>query len=117
MEARDQLEQPFRKEYDALLEEVLKLQERVKEIKKHNADIKLQNYNAEICERYLNQYDEMKEFDEEPFLAMIDSIKVIGKNRLLYNFKNGYTADVEIIDYYIRNDEIGEVKVYVSIEC
>ena len=32
-----------------------------------------------------------------------------------YNFINNYTADVEIIDYYARNDKIGEVKVYVSI--
>ena len=39
----------------------------------------------------------------------------MSKNKVLYNFINGYTADVEIIDYYAKKDEIGEVKVYVSI--
>lgn len=117
MQARDQLSAPFKKEYDALIEEVLKLQERAREIKKHNADIKMHNYNAEICEKYLAQSEEMKKFDEQTFLAMIKDIKVMSKNRILYNFKNGYTADVEVIDYYIRDDEIGEVKIYVSTEC
>ena len=38
----------------------------------------------------------------------------MSKNRLLYKFKNGYTADIEVIDYYLVKDEIGEVEIYVS---
>ena len=57
----------------------------------------------------------MEQFDEEIFLAMVKDIVVMNRNRVLYNFINGYTADVEIIDYFAKEDKIGEVKVYVSI--
>ena len=57
----------------------------------------------------------MEQFDEEIFTKMVKDIVVMNRNRVLYNFINNYTADVEIIDYYARNDKIGEVKVYVSI--
>lgn len=115
MEAREQMTPIFKKEHDNLLNEITSLQERAKEIKRHNSEIKLQDYNSEICKNYLNKYEKLESFEEEAFKAMINDIKVMSKNRILYNFKNGYTAEVEIIDYYARDDEIGEVKVYVSI--
>ena len=115
LEAREQMTPEFKKEYNKLIEELLKLQARKKEIVKHNGEIKLINYNTQLCEQYFNQYTQMEKFDEQVFTKVIKEIVVMNKNRLLYNFINGYTADVEIIDYYARNDKIGEVKVYVSI--
>ncbi len=116
LEAREQMTASLQREYEELIDELLGLQDRKKEILRHNADIKLQNYHAENCEKCLEQ-NELTKFDEKVFATMIKDIKVMNKNRVLYNFKNGYIADVEIIDYYIQNDEIGEVKVYVSTKC
>ena len=115
MEAREQLTPIFQKEYDELLEELLALQERKRVIIRHNADIKMQDYNNMVCENCIEEIGELTKFDEKVFLTMTKDIKVMSKNRILYEFKNGYTADVEVIDYYIRKDEIGEVKIYVSI--
>ena len=65
----------------------------------------------------LKKYDKMETFDEEVFNQMVEQIVVMGKNRLLYKFKNGYTADIEVIDYYLERDEIGEVQIYASTKC
>ena len=70
-----------------------------------------------LCDELLKKYDKMETFDEEVFNQMVEQIVVMGKNRLLYKFKNGYTADIEVIDYYLERDEIGEVQIYASTKC
>ena len=115
LEVREQMTQQLKIEYNKLLKELNELQERKKEIIKHNNNVKETKYNSQICEQCFKQCDKMEQFDEEIFTKMIKDIVVINRNRVLYNFINGYTANVEIIDYFARNDKIGEVKVYVSI--
>lgn len=115
LEIREQMTYQLKVEYNKLLKELKELQARKKEVIKYNNDVKLETYNARICEQCFNKYDKMEQFDEEIFTKMVKDIVVMNRNRVLYNFINNYTADVEIIDYYARNDKIGEVKVYVSI--
>lgn len=114
LQAREEMTPLLRDEYDNLLEQLSDLQERKKVIKK-NQYINYQKYNADNNEKLLNKLKPLTKFDEDVFSTLIKSIVVMGKNRVLYNFKNGYTADVKIIDYYARNDEIGEVDIYVCI--
>lgn len=83
-------------------------------------DAKIEQLKARIltlCDELLKKYDKMETFDEEVFNQMVEQIVVMGKNRLLYKFKNGYTADIEVIDYYLERDEIGEVQIYASTKC
>jgi DNA invertase Pin-like site-specific DNA recombinase len=111
LEARERLSPLMRNEYQSLIEKILQLQKREKEIKKLNAELQIEEKSAKIFENF----DDLQKFDEKIFLAVIKDIVVMGKNQILYNFKNGYTADVEIIDYYRKNDEIGRVNVQASI--
>lgn len=113
IEAQGCMTQALSKDYDNLIEEVLSLQKRANEIKKYNNEIILQNSNLSFFKDKSERVNELKKFDEKVFLDEIDHIDVFGKNRMMYIFKNGFTVEEEIIDYYSKNDEIGEVKIYV----
>ena len=115
LDIREQMTYQLKVEHNKLLKELKELQARKKEVIKYNNDVKLETYNSQICEQCFNKYEKMEQFDEEIFTKMIKDIVVMNRNRVLYNFINNYTADVEIIDYFAKEDKIGEVKVYVSI--
>lgn len=117
MQVKGLMTDELQEEYDKLVTKVLKLQNRKKEILKFNADAIEQNECLGKFNQYFKELGEMKEFNEEICKIMLQEIVVMSKNRLLYKFRNGYTADVEVIDYYLYRDEIGEVKIYASTEC
>ena len=117
MEVKGLMTDELQIEYDKLVAKVLKLQNRKKEILRYNADAIEQSDCLDKYSQYFQELGEMKEFNEEICRIMLQEIIVMSKNRLLYKFRNGYTADVEVIDYYLYRDEIGEVKIYASTEC
>ena len=43
---------------------------------------------------------------------MLQEIIVMNRNKLIYKFRNGYQANIEVIDYQLERDEIGEVEIY-----
>lgn len=117
MEVQGTMTNELAHQHNLIIDEVLALEKRKREISKHNIEVVAQNNNIAVCEEMLKKYDQMETFDEEVFNQMVEQIIVMSKNRLLYKFKNGYTADIEVIDYYLARDEIGEVKIYVSTKC
>lgn len=101
-------------QHNLIIEAITSLEKRRREIQSHNIAVVTRNKQIDTCAELLKKYDKMETFDEEVFNQMVEQIVVMSKNRLLYKFKNGYTADIEVIDYYLVKDEIGEVEIYVS---
>lgn len=117
MEAQGTMTSELAHQHNLIIDEVLALEKRKRQITKHNIEVVTRNNNITLCDELLKKYDKMETFDEEVFNQMVEQIVVMGKNRLLYKFKNGYTADIEVIDYYLERDEIGEVQIYASTKC
>ena len=117
MEAQGTMTNELLHQHNLLVDEVVALEKRRREIQRYNIQVVARNSEIERCEQLLQKYDKMETFDEEVFNQMVEQIVVMGKSRLLYKFKNGYTADIEVIDYYLEKDEIGEVQIYVSTKC
>ena len=117
MEAQGTMTTELAHQHNLIIDEVLALEKRKRQITKHNIEVVTRNNNITLCDELLKKYDKMETFDEEVFNQMVEQIVVMGKNRLLYKFKNGYTADIEVIDYYLERDEIGEVQIYASTKC
>ena len=109
--------QQMQNEYEKLITKVLKLQDRKKEILKHNAEMVEQNTTMNQLKQYFQEIGEMKEFEENICKIMLKEIIVMNRNKLIYKFRNGYTADIEVFDNYLVKDDIGEVKIYASTEC
>lgn len=117
MEVRGLMTEEFENQHQDLISKVMKLEDRKKEIYKHNIGIRQQSECIDQFDKLFKEYEELKEFDESICKTMLEQITVMNRNRLIYKFRNGYTADIEIIDYRLERDEIGEVKIYVSAKC
>ena len=104
-------------QHNLIIDELTNLEKKRKKIQDNNIAIITKNKAIATCAELLKKYDKMEVFDEELFNQMVEKIIVMSKNRLLYKFKNGYTADIEVIDYYLVRDEIGEVEIYASTKC
>ena len=117
MQVKSLMTEEMQNEYEKLITKVLKLQDRKKEILKHNAEMVEQNTTMNQFKQYFQEIGEMKEFDENICKIMLKEIIVMNRNKLIYKFRNGYTADIEVFDNYLVKDDIGEVKIYASTEC
>ena len=117
MQVKNLMTEEMQNEYEKLITKVLKLQDRKKEILKHNAEMVEQNTTMNQFKQYFQEIGEMKEFDENICKIMLKEIIVMNRNKLIYKFRNGYTADIEVFDNYLVKDDIGEVKIYASTEC
>ena len=112
MEVRGLMTEEFENQRQALITKVLKLEDRKKEIYKYNIDIRQQSAYIDKFNEIFKSCDKLKEFNEEICKLMLEEITVMSRNKLIYKFRNGYKAEIEVIDYYKERDEIGEVEIY-----
>lgn len=112
MEVRGLLTEEFEQKHQDLITKVMKLEDRKKEIYKYNIDIREQRSYIDKFNEVFNRYDKLEQFDEQICKLMLEEIIVVNKNKLIYKFRNGYQANIEVIDYYLERDEIGEVEIY-----
>lgn len=117
MQVKNLMTDEMQEQYEKLITKVLKLQDRRKEILKHNAEIVEKNATMNQFKQYFQECGEMKGFDENICKVLLKEIIVMNRNKLIYKFRNGYTAEIEVFDNYLVKDDIGEVKIYVSTEC
>ena len=64
MQVKNLMTEEMQNEYEKLITKVLKLQDRKKEILKHNAEMVEQNTTMNQLKQYFQEIGEMKEFDE-----------------------------------------------------
>ena len=112
MEVRGLMTEEFEEQHQKLITKVLKLEDRKKEIYKYNIDIREQSSYIDKFNEIFNAYNNLEQFDEDICKLMLEEIVVINKNKLEYKFRNGYKAKIEVIDYHLERDEIGEVEIY-----
>jgi len=112
MDVRGLMTEEFENQRQTLITKVLKLEDRKKEIYKHNIDIRQQSAYIDKFNEIFKSCDKLEEFNEEICKLMLEEIIVMSRNKLIYKFRNGYRAEIEVIDYYLERDEIGEVEIY-----
>lgn len=112
MEVRGLLTEEFEQKHQELITKVMKLEDRKKEIYKYNIDIREQSSYIDKFNEVFNRYDKLEKFNEEICKLMLEEIIVMNRNKLIYKFRNGYQANIEVIDYQLERDEIGEVEIY-----
>jgi len=117
MEVRGLMTDEFKEKHEELITQVMKLEDRKKEIYKYNQSVREKCEYVDKFDKIFKEQQEMKEFNEEICGFMVEQITIVNRNKLLYKFRNGYIADVEVIDYYLERDEIGDVNFYVSTKC
>lgn len=97
------------KDYKILVEKIVALQEKKKEICKRSIRYNELNVSANIAEDIFNKFDELKEFDDGAFTNLIEKVVVHSRNEIEYFYKIGISVTIRYIHYTSIDDEITEV--------
>lgn len=114
LQAKGLLEGPVEGEYNRLLNQIVRAEDRRKELLRTNA----MNVEAENDLRRYNKVimrpTELTEFDSEIFKAVVKKITIYGRENFEFLLTNGQVAKVKTYYYHNKEDEIDEV-VYEKV--
>lgn len=114
LQAKGLLEGPVEGEYNRLLNQIVKAEDRRKELLRTNA----MNVEAENDLRRYNKVimrpSELTEFEPEIFKAVVKKITIYGREDFEFLLTNGQVAKVKTYYYHNKEDEIDEV-VYEKV--
>lgn len=113
LQAKGLLEGPVEGEYNRLLNQIVKTEDRRKELLRTNA----MNVEAENDLRKFNKVimqPKLTEFSSGVFQALVKKITVYGRENFVFELTNGQIAKVKIYYFHNKEDEIDEV-VYEKV--